>query len=733
MDSYINSIKEGKITQALAISKSFQSLTQLKIQHIYDLLKTIPDQTDSSDLLKLLKQDLLPSILSSYTCDYNTTIDSPTSHTTNATSSTTSNHAVEDTVVVISTLKIANIISEWAIDYEDIIKNPYESLQYTNISIDIICYILGLSISMLKLSYWPVLSLDLTSVPVISSPKDESIEQWKDELIYKVFKQQYILSFICNIWTTGQGKIRWTEVEKFGVPGVIFQRMWDTPLSNFVTLITEIIAPLIKDVLYTTQDTLLHDWVLHSLQSRVLGEGEETDLTHLNEPEIRVSGTPSDIEESGFGQDLARLKLGTELIESAGVKAQLVLLLLQLPAVSNIKAGSTLESNASIKALYELAQCISTQSDVDASIRESLVEALRLQCIQALVASYGVENIDARNPRQLRTVAGLISIRVSVPSSIADAIEIIQAWSTGNLNVSGLLSRALLHRATYRSDDCSDDMMTYRATLLRDALTSVLQLSGRALHQYHMKLSTIVENTISALVDTLRDLCIDTEEGAKEELMIQYKVACESAIVILSWYLEEKNAHQNNKNITNSTAFPSLTGRSPTSSHSGGRSKVGFRSSEAVFFVREDIYSVITPHILSLLKRLRYLCSEFDVCITLHNLQDAVYCKATIASMATTRADELIQENELLNTTNDSGSNSRVGGRGNSSRDIGEVLTLKNQRACALLEVSSVYFTYTVMKVLFKRNETVSYPSEIPHNLPLISPHFLSMCVYIRM
>ena len=714
MDSYIKSIKEGKITQAIAISKSFQSLTQLKIQHIYDLLKNIPDQIDSSDLLKLLKQDLLPSILSSYTYDYNTTIDSPTSNTT---STTTSNHAVEDTVMVITALKIANIISEWAIDYEDINKNPYESLQYTNISIDIICYILGLSISMLKLSYWPVLSLDLTSVPFISTPKDESIEQWKEELIYKIFKQQYLLSFICNIWTSGQGKIRWTEVEKFGVPGVIFDRMWETPLSDFVTLITESVAPMIKDVLYTTQDTLLHDWVRHSLQSRVLGEGEKTDLTHLNEPEIRASGTAGDIEESGFGQELARLKLGTELIESAGVKAQLVLLLLQLPAVSNIKAGSTLESNASIKALYELAQCISTQSDVDASVRESLVEALRLQRIQALVASYGVENIDPRNPRQLRTVAGLISIRVSVPSSIADAIEIIQAWSTGNLNVSGLLSRALLHRATYRSDDCSDDMMTYRATLLRDALTSVLQLSGRALHQYHMKLSTIVENTISALVDTLRDLCCDTDEGrVNDELMIQYKVSCESAIVILSWYLEEKNAHQNNKNITTTTASPSLTGRATTSSHSSSRSKVGFRSSEAVFVVREDIYSVITTHILSLLKRLRYLCSEFDVCITLHNLQDASYCRGTIASMATTRADELIQENELIQTTADSGSNSRGGGRGrgNNSRDIGEVLTLKNQRACALLEVSSVYFTHTVMKALFKRNEMVSFPLIFP-------------------
>ena len=710
MDCYINSIKEGKITQALAISKSFQSLTQLKIQHVYDLLKNIPDQIDSSDLLKLLKQDLLPSILSSYTYDYNTTTDSPTSHTT---STTTSNHAVEDTVMVITALKIANIISEWAIDYEDINKNPYESLQYTNISIEIICYMLGLSISMLKLSFWPVLSLDLTSVPVISIPKDDSIEQWKEELIYKIFKQQYIFSFICNIWTSGQSKIRWTEVEKIGVPGVIFQRMWETPLSDFSTLITESIAPMMKDVLYTTQDTLLHDWVRHSLQSRVLGEGEETDLTHLNEPEIRASGTAGDIEESGFGQDLARLKLGTELIESAGVKAQLVLLLLQLPAVSNIKAGSTLESNASIKALYELAQYVSTQSDVDASIRESLVEALRLQRIQALVASYCVENIDPRNPRQLRTVAGLISIRVSVPSSIADAIEIIQAWSTGNLNVSGLLSRALLHRATYRSDDCSDDMVTYRATLLRDALTSVLQLSGRALHQYHMKLSTIVENTISALVDTLRDLCCDTDEGVREGSVMQYKVACESAIVILSWYLEEKNAHQNNKNITTTTASPSLTGRATTSSHSISRSKVGFRSSEAVFVAREDIYSVITPHILSLLKRLRYLCSEFGVCITLHNLQDADYCKSTIASMATTRTDELMQENELMDAI-DSSSISRGGARGNSSRDIGEVLTLKNQRACALLEVSSVYFTHTVMKALFKRNELVSFPLIFP-------------------
>ena len=192
----------------------------------------------------------------------------------------------------------------------------------------------------------------------------------------------------------------------------------------------------------------------------------------------------------------------------------------------------------------------SVGSFVEESVRETLTAAVRAHQHKALAARYGIIGVDPRNVQQIRAAAAMISVRMDCPRAIPDAIELVQHVSS--FNVSALLSRALVHRATNALTHFADEYE--RDKTIQQALAFVPQ----------SRLTVVVEDAVACLVGMIDELCgslsstlgemtIEGEKGLKERekgLKDREKqvcddknmsmILCRSAICITSHYLDEK-------------------------------------------------------------------------------------------------------------------------------------------------------------------------------------------------
>jgi hypothetical protein len=129
---------------------------------------------------------------------------------------------------------------------------------------------------------------------------------------------------------------------------------------------------------------------------------------------------------------------------------------------------------------------------VEPSASEALLEAIRLLRTKALAASYGVASFDPRDRNQIRAAASIIALR-GRELALRDAMDFASSWGTDSADLSGLLTRAVVHRSTAPS---AEEEGT-RDQAIRNALVQVPPHS----------LLAVVEDSCSYLIESLQDTC----------------------------------------------------------------------------------------------------------------------------------------------------------------------------------------------------------------------------------
>jgi hypothetical protein len=228
------------------------------------------------------------------------------------------------------------------------------------------------------------------------------------------------------------------SVAEFGLTGLLFNRLWDVevPSSQSVESIAQTLSSVFDKELDSVVkpaaeyfslnvDDLLKQWIEQSVAERVIVL-ESMSLTNGRSEE--------DLEEPRDDTDsnvcLWKLTEAVKRIQCISNRADVLLLLLQLPVIADCKQahlGNTATSVpktvedaiGTVSTLCRAAQeCVnmlsSTQTGVESTNqqRDKLIEALRLQKIRTVAASYGVVCLDPRDPVQIKSAAYLIASKL---------------------------------------------------------------------------------------------------------------------------------------------------------------------------------------------------------------------------------------------------------------------------------------------------------------------------------
>jgi hypothetical protein len=664
-------IKEGYLNDVGLLSDTFENLCCFKsLGQVYNAMKLIPLDVMVTDLNKFIKKCLMPVLLLS---DCNLI-------------KSNFSESVLDTKIV--TLKIVKYLSDWAEEYEIVDKNPFQAIQVINMSTQILKISFGIQIDLSYFRTWP--EPDLNSLALNIESYEISLKELLLTTVKELFTLQLQLHLQSDIWFIWRKCTRLNSVKELGIRRLVFQYLWTVTYTDFETEIKVAVEPLITKF-RVDMDLVLDEWIRDALLTRVLSVGQD-----------------SIIDNSG---DLSRLVLATKLIKSAYRKAHITLLLLQVPIVTAMyqDVTTTLDSssvNGSLddnfddhtyhcnydKTMTQLhAKCVSDLCDlaymvsfqVEASTREAIIEALRLQRMKTLSFSYGIESFDPRSFRQIRYIAGAISARIDSKSSIRDATEIVQAWSAGGFDVSGLLCRAIVHRATcdlqtkigeINDTEIFEQIQAYRRQLILDALNQIPPT----------RIKAVLESSLDCLISMINEQSlIEKEIDETQSTEVNYadkQIYCnlvDSSIIILSWYLDEKN--------NNSTGFRTgFIGQTKTDTVSNNSLSQHFWSVGA-----DDSFSHLKPVCLTTLKRLRILSVDFNIFLTLGDLGNAQKCRNIASRYANLLVNKMIQnasdQNEL------------------------QSLSVHHRRLCSLLNTSFLYFNHRVLKSLFKNNLKVNY------------------------
>eukprot|EP01036_Dinobryon_divergens_P030754 gene30755-40048_t len=316
----------------------------------------------------------------------------------------------------------------------------------------------------------------------------------------------------------------------------------------------------------------------------------------------------------------------------------------------------TKDVHSNIRPLVKEFQSIAREvsKSVESSLEEALTEAIRLQQLRSLAFDYGIIGLDARDNKQVRAAVNLIASRIRRPNAIKDAIAFAGAWTSTSVDMSAVFTRAIVLRAMDTTDGVDHTMRTKSVI---DALMCVP----------HERIGKVVEDVLFYLVESMAQICCQsaitiTSSGCGNGSLspigqlasaadeTEFNLLCQGALTTASWYCDGR-ANSNTKRLSSNDS-----------------------SSNSM-----DV-SWINPSLISDLKRLHNLELEFHICLSLNQLKDKQVRRVVATRLAGERAKEMLTA-------------------AGSSRDTAP-LTMSLRRVCALLDVSSMFMTHTVMQVL---------------------------------
>ena len=261
-------------------------------------------------------------------------------------------------------------------------------------------------------------------------------------------------------------------------------------LSRLVSVVSLIRSPQrrVASLLLLFQVTAVDRVEEPSVTAHCLLDGDDADIDNSNIDDTSRAHSPNDI----------NVRTAIDTSDAGGKGASTA-----ASAAASAAAAAGTMSTVGRLCLLAQAAC----SLVEPVAAEALTEAVRLQRIKALAASYGVISFDPRDRHQIRSAASVIALKGS-EHSLRDAIEFASSWGTDSADLSGLLVRAVVNRSTIFNSRSSSDGVREderRERGIRNAL--VLVPSHRLL--------AVVEDSCTYLIESLEEICEDaSSEGA---------------------------------------------------------------------------------------------------------------------------------------------------------------------------------------------------------------------------
>jgi hypothetical protein len=600
----------------------------------------------------------------------------------------------------------------------------------------------------------PVLTSSDCTTTTTATPVTQEIVQECHRLLRDLHLQS-------ALWSQWGDRLSLEDTAEIGLEGLIFDRLWTVPERGLVGCVKASIEPLvIRFGDHDDVDETLYAWIEETMATQVIANGRthSHEHEHCNKHGRRLRSSLgggdesfSSVEEAdeavaengrqegtkaadeGSVCQLSRLVLVAGLIQDATCRARALLLLFKVPAVDSFaqtlgagltmmegegededegrcdenercgdeKGGQTTEAVMTVELLCEQAKKVCPR--VDAVTAEALTEAIRLQRIKALAAGYGVTSFDPRDKHQIRSVATMMSLAVERPTALKDAVEFASSWGAGTADLTGLFTRAIVHRVlrkppsasasasastsasisvpvpgagsdTVLAADSTSKAVTANSESFADQLGRLDKCIRDCLADVpSSKLLAVVEDTCSCLLLALDDICYVEEETLQSGKTVTVKIGVVSSLqlrreaeVIVSGIVTITSAYldgvrdegtrlsgyaltNNNANTTANAYFSKAAsngagGGSTAGSHVSmplSSSSTASSASAASKWASSASSSWVNAAFLSYLKRLRSLQTDHQIYLTMSGLKDSSTCKAVAVQLADEHAERL--------------------------------------------------------------------------------------------
>lgn len=512
------------------------------------------------------------------------------------------------------------------------------------------------------------------------------------------------------------------DIEELGLSGLVGERLWSLDENMIVEDIKNVISPVVNKF-GGDLDEMLQSWVIDTVANSVVVIGGNVPEGKDNENNTAVyEGNDDDT------CTLSRLVHIAGFISSAQRRVATLLLLFQIPAVDHHQE----ESSARQKSLHRSPcdtphegsendvinrLCVMAQEAslaVGPAAAEALTEAIRLHRIKSLAASYGVISFDPRDRTQIKAAANVIALKSNRVNAIKDAMEFASSWGRDSSELSSLLTRAIVHRATAMNIKTAFRQITDKPPLSVESMDpgvgSMDTVDEGSLRDKNIqdallqvpthRLLPVVEDACTYLIETLEELCECSDEDSDFQTgrlsSLEYEntatMLVRSLICIVSMYIDSLRSDKSNVNKNKGLLADNSSKEDPN------LSKNTVKSHSSISWVNADL--------ILYLKRLKFLQSEKKIFLSLKRLKNMTVCKCVATYVAEEHSEIMIKNHNYLKSNNEDANGResiQVDAEGKRGQRIVTALTSDIRRVCALLCLSPFVFAHIIIKKLMAK------------------------------
>lgn len=490
------------------------------------------------------------------------------------------------------------------------------------------------------------LSIKLTNS--VSITQSQTIYTFVNEL--KSLQSKFRLLLL--LWKEWHQRFSLEDIDSVGLEGLIFDRIDETAETKIVNDVLTNIKP-ITITENIDLDQLLAKWIEESVRTRI----------------ICVKKSITDDDEVCT---LSRLLQVLTIITNNTVKAKMILLLFQVSSLDNSESNDLISylQTENIRRLQEesdvneektriasvlLQLACSVQEQVDVGYREALTEAIKLLKIRSIASKYNIDSFDSRNVHQLRAALSIIASNQS-ESAITDAISFAEDWNSDKVDLPSVITNAIIQRI-YALNYTMQEGLSSDEIRIRTIFSFIPQ----------NKLHIVIEDCLSYLLETINDNCqllvdhnTENNDSYCDNLRREIINLTRGAILIVNVSIDSKS------NVDNTS-----------DSEGAGR-----------------FDSWIDSKILSDLKRLHVLQTEYKVFISTNELLSKDICEKVVENLAKKRVMLLLTD-VPTDTNKESWSTTTV-------------ITSYYRKACILLNLTAVHFLHVCIGLFTDKGFLVS-------------------------
>lgn len=497
------------------------------------------------------------------------------------------------------------------------------------------------------------------------------------DLVEKVKEFEYKLLIQNEMCVHWKDLVTIQEVNDLGLHGLIKNRLETIDELELSNDIARVIRPSITRLLSNTSvqeyinndsshvpfesqlDYILYEWIQEVVNCRIVDSGDSMSTSDMIEDTNRCS--------------LTRLGIVALAVQNETYLARSIIKLIQLATESShdVELNSHQireKKDTLVKGLIARAETICVLSNtIDKKVQESLREIIRLYHVRILASNYGISNLDPCNPKHLRLAVNVISSRFDVPTSLKDSLELIRAWNIRGVCITGILTRAIIHRFT-NTNRLLDD-----ASILHAALDYIPVIN----------LTCVVESVCSSGIELVEQMFFD----------IQVKfLILDSSNKSFNKIKSESNVHNEHGEFANS--FTSIVnGLIYTLNY--------YHDKCRQIKLKPSLYA--TFGLLLQLRKLKILQQDHGIHMPISSLSHSKIPQSLVMELS---RFQMYQLTVLLMSTDNAVTMYKKDSNADPSTFI--ICSVDMIKICSLLSITSPYFLFCCMKIAVDSNKQVS-------------------------